>query len=302
MGTAFNFFIANGSTTCTNSGSGTCNAGCQPYSSSAGSNLVCPSGFFCQGGSAWTQTYRASSQRSLPSAQNNNVASVVQSMMVDLMTYGPLTVAFDVYQNFFSFNAVSEVYNQTSGSYLGGHAVKLVGWGTTSSGMPYWTIANSWSTGWGNQGYFNILRGSNLCGIENYATSVYAPKRPYTGTRSAVDEDVIEDRAAGADLQVLVPINAPGSAVPHFDLESNFIMDAANNAANLIGKLNPGAATSGTPVVQSATTSVSGGVNFDMTMTLDGTAYHVTMFQDLQGTYSFTAPAEVIGGLSLIHI
>jgi hypothetical protein len=218
------------------------------------------------------------------------VANAVQSMMIDIMMYGPLTVAFDVYENFFSFNAVKEVYNQTRGSYLGGHAVKVIGWGTTSGGMPYWIIANSWNTWWGNQGYFNMLRGANLCGIESYATSVYTPSRPYAGTRSAEEPEVSDT------LDVLLPIYSPGGAVTHLDLQSDYVVNAAYGAANLINQLNGGQRQDvGTPIVQSAYTSMAAGVNIDMTVDLNGLVYHVLMFEDLQGVYSFTAPPQVIG-------
>jgi len=35
---------------------------------------------------------------------------------------------------------------------LGGHAVKIVGWGAD-----YWIAANSWGTAWGDKGYFKII-------------------------------------------------------------------------------------------------------------------------------------------------
>jgi len=47
-----------------------------------------------------------------------------------------------------------------------GHAIKVLGWGESSS-VPYWIVANSWNEDWGDQGYFNILRGRNECGIES---------------------------------------------------------------------------------------------------------------------------------------
>lgn len=42
------------------------------------------------------------------------------------------------------------VHNISSGGYLGGHAIKIVGWGVTNASepagpMPYWLIANSWN-------------------------------------------------------------------------------------------------------------------------------------------------------------
>ena len=43
------------------------------------------------------------------------------------------------------------VYKHTSGSFLGGHAVKILGWGELN-GEPYWIIANSWNPTWGMDG------------------------------------------------------------------------------------------------------------------------------------------------------
>jgi len=41
----------------------------------------------------------------------------------------------------------------------------LVGWGE-ENGTAYWTYANSWDTTWGDNGYFKMQRGINLCGNE----------------------------------------------------------------------------------------------------------------------------------------
>jgi len=53
---------------------------------------------------------------------------------------------------------------------LGGHAVKMIGWGI-DNGVKYWTIANSWNEDWGNAGFFNIRLGGNECGIEGQAVA-----------------------------------------------------------------------------------------------------------------------------------
>ena len=43
------------------------------------------------------------------------------------------------------------VYQHVTGGVLGGHAVKMLGWGV-EDGTPYWLIANSWNTDWGDNG------------------------------------------------------------------------------------------------------------------------------------------------------
>jgi C1A family cysteine protease len=48
------------------------------------------------------------------------------------------------------------------------HAVAIVGYGI-ENGVKYWIVCNSWSSNWGEDGYFRIQRGVNKCGIEQYS-------------------------------------------------------------------------------------------------------------------------------------
>jgi len=77
-----------------------------------------------------------------------------------------METGFDVYSDFMNYK--SGVYKHTTGYLEGGHAVKILGWGT-EGGVNYWICANSWNTSWGEQGYFRIAFGE--CGIDS---AVYA--------------------------------------------------------------------------------------------------------------------------------
>jgi hypothetical protein len=56
---------------------------------------------------------------------------------------------------------------KTAANNRRGHAVTVVGYGSDSSGTPYWLIKNSWGTSWGNSGYFKLYRGDQTCSMGN---------------------------------------------------------------------------------------------------------------------------------------
>jgi cathepsin B len=86
-------------------------------------------------------------------------------IMAEISQNGPCETAFDVYADFEAYQGGVYSYDGSS-DYLGGHAVKFVGWGV-DNGQKYWLVANSWNVHWGEQGFFRIARGNNECGIEN---------------------------------------------------------------------------------------------------------------------------------------
>ena len=85
-------------------------------------------------------------------------------MQRELMEKGTLSVSMTVYEDFEAYS--SGVYQHKTGRNLGGHAIKMVGWGV-DNGVKYWTCVNSWNDSWGENGQFRILRGSDECGIES---------------------------------------------------------------------------------------------------------------------------------------
>lgn len=49
------------------------------------------------------------------------------------------------------------------------HAVVVVGYGTTTDGIDYWLVKNSWGPNWGEGGYVRMIRNKNMCGIAEVA-------------------------------------------------------------------------------------------------------------------------------------
>lgn len=58
------------------------------------------------------------------------------------------------------------VYFHLSGRLLGGHAVRVIGWGEENENK-YWLVMNSWNDDWGDNGTFKILREVDECSFES---------------------------------------------------------------------------------------------------------------------------------------
>jgi len=142
---------------------------CMPYTAGSGTAPKCVQ--TCADGETWS----AAKVRAAKAYAINGV----ENMQREIMTNGPIQVAFLVYSSFMSYK--SGVYQKHifESSPEGGHAVKLVGWGTDdSTKTDYWLVANSWNTNWGEDGFFRIKRGSNMCNIEKMGP-------PYAGMPAA---------------------------------------------------------------------------------------------------------------------
>uniref|UniRef100_A0A669B2G7 Cathepsin B n=1 Tax=Oreochromis niloticus TaxID=8128 RepID=A0A669B2G7_ORENI len=92
------------------------------------------------------------------------VPSDPEQIMTELYKNGPVEASFTVYDDFLLYK--SGVYQHVTGDVLGGHSIKILGWGD-DNGTPYWLAANSWNTDWGDEGFFKIKRGNDECGIES---------------------------------------------------------------------------------------------------------------------------------------
>jgi len=93
-------------------------------------------------------------------SESKDLSVVARYMKYDICTKGPLVVGFNVYEDFIQGFDGRRIYIPEPGQeILGGHAVKIVGWGTDlQDGMlvSFWLCANSWGSDWGDDGYYRM--------------------------------------------------------------------------------------------------------------------------------------------------
>ena len=81
------------------------------------------------------------------------------------LTQNPVATAVDAHHRDFLFYD-SGVFASEACTDQVTHGVLLVGYGETEAGDAYWTLKNSWSEFWGEDGYMRIARKPvGLCGL-----------------------------------------------------------------------------------------------------------------------------------------
>jgi cathepsin B len=191
---------------------------CDPYVSGSGTAPPCPSK--CKDGSSKT-LYHAKSVYDL----SGNVANI----QAEIYKNGPVEVAFDVYEDFFSYK--SGVYTHKSGGLAGGHAVKMLGWGNLN-GVDYWLVANSWGTSWGMNGFFLIKRGTNECGIES---NVVAGLAAVTSAEHLRASEVLDLEAPVHDERIIEAVNKDASSTWTAGHSKRFEGVSVRTAKKLLG-------------------------------------------------------------------
>jgi len=151
-------------------GTGVVSDACMPYTSGAGKVAACPASK-CTGSGSWSK-YKCKSGSTV-------TARTVSGIQSEMQARGPMETSFNVYSDFMNYK--SGVYKHVSGYLEGGHAIKVLGWGS-SAGTNYWICANSWGPSWGESGFFRIAFGE--CGIDS---AVYGCKA-VVSTMEAFDQ------------------------------------------------------------------------------------------------------------------
>ena len=88
----------------------------------------------------------------------------ISAMMDQIYYNGPITCKISVTNDLQNYR--NGIFSRNTSSSLYDHYVNIIGWGSENE-TPYWIVRNSWGSSWGEDGYFRILRGVNLLGIES---------------------------------------------------------------------------------------------------------------------------------------
>lgn len=110
------------------------------------------------------------------SVANFSVVSLDEDQITaNLVKHGPLAVAINALYMQFYISGVSCPYICSKNQ---DHGVLLVGYGSAGyapirlKNKPYWIIKNSWGQNWGENGYYKVCKGHNICGVEAEVSTV----------------------------------------------------------------------------------------------------------------------------------
>jgi C1A family cysteine protease len=170
------------------SGAGSCSGG---YSSSA-STFIQNVGLPVESCFPYTATNNTCSSACVNWQSNTEMvngwhggSSTVDGIRHALYAYGPVLATMYVYNDFYSYR--SGVYSYTGGSYLGAHAVLVVGYNDVNQ---CFIVKNSWGTGWGESGYFQIayteVGGTSRFGYSVLVYDGYKDQNPQPDTTQPI--------------------------------------------------------------------------------------------------------------------
>jgi cathepsin B len=132
---------------------------CTPYVSGDGKNVPhCPHATCTDTKLKYTK-YRAV-------AGSSKALTCPIQIKQEIMKNGPVQTGFMVYEDFMHYKG--GIYSHTHGEQLGGHAVKIIGWGQ-EEGKEFWIAQNSWGATWAENGFFRIAVGECLFDANGYA-------------------------------------------------------------------------------------------------------------------------------------
>ncbi|MFB3766027.1 MAG: C1 family peptidase [Methanotrichaceae archaeon] len=194
-----------------------------------------------------------------------------------ISTKGPIMTGMEVYEDFFYYR--KGIYKSTYGSYIGDHAVCIVGYDDANG---FWICKNSWGPGWGDSGWFKITYRD--CGIGD--------KFGYYAVRFTDDNDIIMPKDGRAFVRLKGCQAAFDEEVRLYYPDDKAIFAVVNS--NIGIPFNAGNFSAGTRLIFALKTSEGYTYYTDQSLNKDA-ADHVIKVQI--GTYKWELRWEDIFGL-----
>lgn len=180
---------------------------CAPYKSGAtGEDMACSA--VCADSAK--RTYKISGYTQ-PTSYFKDVNAVKQALQ-----NGPLVTTIMVYEDFMSYS--SGVYKHTTGKFLGGHAIGIVGYDDSTQSF---IIRNSWGPEWGENGFGHVSY-TDLSGVGSQTWSFQIPAiNGYVSVSSPRDYTYVSNTLpvkaqstfAGTDSLSITVVDNNGKAV-----------------------------------------------------------------------------------------
>jgi C1A family cysteine protease len=101
-----------------------------------------------------------------------NVPPHNEAELLKAVNLGPVSIAVEADRSVFQFYHDGVLDTPACGTSLD-HGIVITGYGTLS-GKDYWHVKNSWGAAWGKNGYINLVRNKNQCGLSQMSTYVIA--------------------------------------------------------------------------------------------------------------------------------
>jgi len=64
-------------------------------------------------------------------------------MQKEIHQNGPMMVGLLIYEDLYNYK--EGIYEYTTGKFVGGHAIRAIGWGHDDDGFLYWILQNQWT-------------------------------------------------------------------------------------------------------------------------------------------------------------
>jgi C1A family cysteine protease len=137
-------------------------------------------------------------------ANYGSVSANAANLENAITNYGPVVTTMAVYNDFYYY--AGGVYKYTSGSLIGYHAITIIGYDHDNQ---YFTVKNSWGSGWGESGFFRIsyseIGGTSQFGGQSIAYYSSSPSDTVSPSAN------ITSPSSGATVSGTVPVSASAS-------------------------------------------------------------------------------------------